>query len=63
MEQISTKYNEAVQQIKTAILQNQLEAAKAVNQQMLTLYYGVGKYVSENSLKTILFCHPISYCQ
>lgn len=49
MEQISTKYNEAVQQIKTAILQNQLEAAKAVNQQMLALYYGVGKYVSENT--------------
>lgn len=49
MEQISTKYNEAVQLIKTAILQNQLEAAKAVNQQMLSLYYGVGKYVSDNT--------------
>ena len=49
MEQISTKYNVAVQLIKSAILQNQLEAAKAVNQQMLALYYGVGKYVSENT--------------
>ncbi len=49
MEQISTKYNEAVQLIKTAILQNQLEAARAVNQQMLSLYYGVGKYVSDNT--------------
>ena len=42
MEQISTIYNEAVQLIKSAILQNQLDAAKAVNQQMLALYYGVG---------------------
>ena len=49
MEQISTKYNEAVQLIKSAILQNQLEAAKAVNQQMLALYSGVGKYVSDNT--------------
>ena len=30
MEQISTIYNEAVQLIKSAILQNQLDAAKAV---------------------------------
>lgn len=49
MKQISTEYNHAVQLIKTAILQNQLEAAKAVNQQMLALYYGVGKFVSENT--------------
>lgn len=49
MKQISTKYNEAVQQIKAAILQNQLAAAKAVNRQMLALYYGVGKYVSDNT--------------
>lgn len=33
MKQIGTKYNEAVQQIKSAILQSQLEAAKAVNRQ------------------------------
>ena len=33
MKQISTKYNEAVQLIKSAILHNQLEAAKAVNRQ------------------------------
>jgi len=49
MKAISTLYNDAVQQIKAAILQNQLEAAKAVNKQMLALYYGVGKYVSENT--------------
>ena len=49
MKQIDTKYNEAVQQIKSAILQSQLEAAKAVNRQMLALYYGIGKFVSYNT--------------
>lgn len=49
MKQIGTKYNEAVQQIKSAILQSQLEAAKVVNRQMLALYYGIGKYVSDNT--------------
>ena len=33
MKQIGTKYNEAVQQIKSAILQSQLETAKVVNRQ------------------------------
>ena len=49
MKQIGTKYNEAVQQIKSAILQSQLEAAKVLNRQMLALYYGIGKYVSDNT--------------
>lgn len=49
MEKISAEYNDAVQKIKAAILENQLEAAKAVNRQMLALYYGIGKYVSENT--------------
>ena len=49
MKQIDTRYNEAVRQIKSAILQSQLEAAKAVNRQMLALYYGIGKYVSDNT--------------
>lgn len=38
MDKISTQYDQAVQLIKSAILQNQLEAAKVVNQQMLALY-------------------------
>lgn len=49
MDKISAQYNEAVQKIKSAILQSQLEAAKAVNQRALALYYGVGKYVSDNT--------------
>ena len=47
MDKINTQYNKAVKLIKSAILQNQLEAAKAVNRQILALYYGVGKYVSD----------------
>lgn len=53
MDKINTQYNKAVQLIKSAILQNQLEAAKAVNRQMLALYYGVGKYVSDNTRKEV----------
>ena len=53
MDKISAQYNQAVQLIKSAILQNQLEAAKAVNRQMLALYYGVGKYVSDNTRKGV----------
>ena len=53
MDKISSQYNQAVQLIKSAILQNQLEAAKAVNRQMLALYYGVGKYVSDNTRKGV----------
>ena len=53
MDKISSQYYQAVQLIKSAILQNQLEAAKAVNRQMLALYYGVGKYVSDNTRKGV----------
>lgn len=35
MDKINTQYNKAVKLIKSAILQNQLEAAKAVNRQIL----------------------------
>ena len=53
MDKINTQYNKALKLIKSAILQNQLEAAKAVNRQMLALYYGVGKYVSDNTRKGV----------
>ena len=49
MEKISPFYNDAVLQIKSAILESQLETARAANKQMLSLYYAVGKFVSENS--------------
>lgn len=42
-------YSEAVKLIKAAILQSQYMATKAVNSSQLSLYYGVGQYVSQNS--------------
>ncbi|MBQ6496048.1 MAG: DUF1016 family protein [Firmicutes bacterium] len=42
-------YEEAVDAIKTAILQSQLDAVKTVNEKQLKLYYGIGKYLSFNS--------------
>ena len=44
-------YQNAVDIIKTAILQSQARAAKAVNQEQLALYYGIGRYVSANTRK------------
>lgn len=49
MEQNSRKYQNAVDVIKTAILQSQSKAAKAVNQEQLALYYGIGRYISQNT--------------
>lgn len=48
-EKLSTQYNGAVKQIKTAILQSQAKALKGVNQEQLALYYGIGRYISQNS--------------
>ena len=45
------KYHNAVDIIKTAILQSQARAVKVVNQEQLALYYGIGRYVSANSRK------------
>ena len=42
-------YNIAVQTIKEAILRSQYQAAKLVNREMLSLYYGIGRYISANS--------------
>lgn len=35
--------------IKTDIMQSQARAAKAVNQEMLALYYGIGRFISANT--------------
>ncbi|MBE6261978.1 MAG: DUF1016 domain-containing protein [Prevotella sp.] len=43
------EYQSAVDVIKTAILQSQARAAKAVNQEQLALYYGIGRYISLNT--------------
>jgi predicted nuclease of restriction endonuclease-like (RecB) superfamily len=44
-------YTEAVRVIKKAILQSQYRATSIVNKEQLSLYYGIGRYVSENSRK------------
>lgn len=48
-EKLSTQYNDAVKQIKTAILQSQAKALKGVNKEQLALYYGIGRFISQNS--------------
>lgn len=48
-EKLSNQYNDAVQQIKTAILRSQSKALASVNQEQLALYYGIGRYISNNS--------------
>lgn len=42
-------YAEAVRVIKEAILRSQYRAAFAANKEQLSLYYGIGCYVSKNS--------------
>ena len=49
--QTTADYNVAVQAIKEAILRSQYQAAKLVNREMLSLYYGIGGYISANSRK------------
>ena len=49
MNEISTTIKDAIIAIKTAILQSQYRAAKVVNREQLALYFGIGRYISENS--------------
>ena len=46
-----SQYKDAVEAIKTAILQSQYEALKSVNRIQLALYFGVGKYLSVKTRK------------
>ena len=48
-EKPTPQYNDAVKQIKTAILQSQAKALASVNQEQLALYFGIGRYISHNS--------------
>lgn len=49
MNQNINTYQNAVDIIKTAILQSQARAVKAVNQEQLALYFGIGRYISMNT--------------
>ena len=44
-----TIYSEVVKEIKNAILQSRYRVARVTNSELLSLYYNVGQYVSENS--------------
>ena len=46
-------YRPAAEIIKTAILQGQYEAAKGVNRIQLAVYFGIGKFVSQNTRKGV----------
>lgn len=46
---IPEEMREAVKAIKRAILRSQYRAAKGVNAEQLSLYFGVGRYISEHS--------------
>ncbi len=48
-----SNYTTATEQIKEAILSSQYKAAKQVNAVQLSLYYGVGRYVSQNTHKGV----------
>ena len=48
-----SNYTTATEQIKEAILNSQYKAAKQVNAVQLSLYYGVGRYVSQNTRKGV----------
>ena len=43
------KYEHAVTVIRQAIENSRYRALKAGNAEMLSLYYGIGKYISENT--------------
>ena len=49
MTEISKNCSEAIQAIKSAILKSRYRAAALANRELLSLYYGIGKYISENS--------------
>ncbi len=46
---IAPGYDSAVRTIRTAIEKSRYRAARAGNAELLSLYYGIGKYVSENT--------------
>ncbi|MBR4792320.1 MAG: DUF1016 family protein [Bacteroidaceae bacterium] len=51
IENSNDEIRSAVKLIKSAILQSQARAVQMVNQEQLSLYYGIGRYVSEHSRK------------
>jgi len=48
---MTAELREATKTIKAAILQSQYRAARGVNREQLSLYFGIGRYISEHSRK------------
>ncbi len=48
-QQVNPNYSKAIQLIKGAILKSRYRAAALANRELLSLYYGIGKYISENT--------------
>ena len=46
---ISQEVTSAVSTIRSAILLSQERAVKAINQEQLALYYGIGRFISANT--------------
>ncbi len=51
MNKLTNNYSEAIKAIKSAILKSRYRAAILANREMLSLYFGIGEYVSKNSRK------------
>ena len=51
MGKMTNNYSEAIRIIKNAILKSRYRAAAIANKELLSLYYSIGKYISENSRK------------
>jgi len=45
----TNNYSQAIQAIKNVILKSRYRAAVLANKELLSLYYWIGKYISENS--------------
>lgn len=58
-QQTSIKYDQAIQAIKSAILQSRYRTAALVNRELLSLYFGIGKFISENSRNRFLGTNAI----
>jgi len=48
-QQAITNFNQAIIALRSAISQSRYRAAKLANREMLSLYFGIGKFISENS--------------
>jgi len=49
IQKLTNNYSNAIKAIKQAILRSRYQAAAAVNREMLSLYFGIGEYISRNS--------------